>query len=45
MLILNAVSSDLFRSENNTPKAPKPFVLKHFSQGRKRSEIGRKKVG
>ena len=32
----------LLRSENFAPKVAKPFVSGHFSQGRKRSEIGRK---
>ena len=32
----------LLRSEKFAPKAAKPFVSGHFSQERKRSEIGRK---
>jgi hypothetical protein len=36
------ISSDHFRSENFALKVAKPFVLGHFSKGRKWSEIGRK---
>ena len=36
------ISSDHFRSENFALKVAKPFVLGHFSEGRKWSEIGRK---
>ena len=32
----------ILRSENFALKVAKPFVSGHFSQGRKRSEIGRK---
>ncbi len=39
------ISSDHFRSENFAIKVAKPFVLGRFRQGRKWSEIGRKKVG
>ena len=39
------ISSDHFRSENLALKMAKPFVLGRFGEGRKGSEIGRKKVG
>ena len=39
------ISSDHFRSEKFAIKVAKPFVLGRFRQGRKGSEIGRKKVG
>ena len=35
----------IFRSENLAPKMAESFVSGRFSQGRKRSETGRKKVG
>ena len=35
----------ILRSENFALKVVKPFVLGRFSKGRKRSEMGRKKVG
>ena len=39
------ISSDHFRSEKFAIKVAKPFVLGRFGEGRKGSEIGRKKVG
>ena len=38
------ISSDHFRSEKFAIKVAKPFVLGRFGEGRKGSEIGRKKV-
>ena len=39
------ISSDHFRSEKFAIKVEKTFVLGRFGEGRKGSEIGRKKVG